>query len=144
MYWRPSTCSTYRWQIIWEWNTTLQYKSSGRQKKPGTQAYLSSRLAWSTRWVPRKPRLQRESLFWKNKTAATKKYFFLTWFMYPHVTYHHIIFYKTVLCDWHFCICYLHKWKKWHPFPEEVLRSNTPSRRHGASMTKKLGIFFFI
>jgi hypothetical protein len=40
--------------------------------------FLSSRPAWSTKWVPGQPKLYRETLSWKNKnknktTTTTKK-----------------------------------------------------------------------
>jgi hypothetical protein len=45
---------------------------------PSTQeaeagGFLSSRPAWSTKWVPGQPGLYRETLSWKTKTTTTKK-----------------------------------------------------------------------
>jgi hypothetical protein len=55
-----------------------QTKSSGGHAfNPSTRGaeaggFLSSRPAWSTKWVPGQPGLHRETLSWKNKKIKTK------------------------------------------------------------------------
>lgn len=56
-------------------NVRMEHKQSGWQKKPETQAYLSSGLAWSTRWAPRKPRLQWKTCFEKKKKQQQRNIF---------------------------------------------------------------------
>jgi hypothetical protein len=46
--------------------------------KPSTQdeeavGFMSSRLAWSTKWVPGQPGLYRETLYWKTKNKTKQK-----------------------------------------------------------------------
>jgi hypothetical protein len=47
------------------------FNPSTREAEAG--GFLSSRPAWSTKWVPGQPGLYRETLSWKTKTTTTKK-----------------------------------------------------------------------
>jgi hypothetical protein len=62
------------------------YAFNPNTKEAEAGGFLSSRSAWSTKWVPGQPGLYRETLSWKNqakKKKKKKKLSFMAWNFLP-------------------------------------------------------------
>jgi hypothetical protein len=78
----PTRCSEKKRKVIkiWgKWPGVVAHAINPSTREAEAGGFLSSRPAWSTKWVPGRTRLYRETLSWKTKNKQTKKKIWGKW-----------------------------------------------------------------